>query len=206
MLTSIPRLLCFLLRSPHTLRRRTTRGGRRLAPLLILISRFLCSLLTLHRRTTRGGRRLGSPTNCDHPLTFLACAQKDYTRGEETGLPAYLEHMLEYILNRPDQTGIVYCLSRDESETVAAQARAWGCGVWGKKERGRQGGRAGHGSTLLPTPDAAPPTLPPCCFSMPCYPPHPTPTHMHADSGPHGGLSRALPRRDDPPPAHAGAE
>eukprot|EP00887_Chlorella_sp_A99_P007924 scaffold12.g7924.t1 len=48
---------------------------------------------------------------------------KDFAKSDETGLPAYLEQMLEYIMNRPGQTGIVYCLSRDDSETVAGQIR-----------------------------------------------------------------------------------
>ncbi|KAL6785285.1 RECQ1 [Auxenochlorella protothecoides x Auxenochlorella symbiontica] len=55
-------------------------------------------------------------------LTFKVI-QKDYKRNEESMLPGYLHHMLEYIMSRGDATGIVYCLSRDESEGVAAAIR-----------------------------------------------------------------------------------
>ncbi|KDD75215.1 hypothetical protein H632_c805p0, partial [Helicosporidium sp. ATCC 50920] len=54
------------------------------------------------------------------PNLRISVIQKDYTKDPETQMSAYLQSMLEYIGSRPRDTGIVYCLSRDESESVAA--------------------------------------------------------------------------------------
>ncbi|EFN55525.1 hypothetical protein CHLNCDRAFT_133956 [Chlorella variabilis] len=48
------------------------------------------------------------------------CFRKDYTRSEDSGLEGYMEEMMVYIQNHREGSGIVYCLSRDNTETSAA--------------------------------------------------------------------------------------
>jgi len=55
-------------------------------------------------------------------LTFRVIP-KDYTLDKDSGLQAWQLRLLEYILERPRETGIVYCLSRDDTEAMAALAR-----------------------------------------------------------------------------------
>ncbi|GAB4821155.1 hypothetical protein N2152v2_008201 [Parachlorella kessleri] len=53
----------------------------------------------------------------------FSVVEKSFVASEESGLPEYMEEMLTYIMEHREQTGIVYCLSRDESEDVARQIR-----------------------------------------------------------------------------------
>lgn len=51
-------------------------------------------------------------------LTFRVIS-KDYNKHPETGLTFWEVEMLKYVAERPQQSGIVYCLSRDDAETTA---------------------------------------------------------------------------------------
>jgi len=55
-------------------------------------------------------------------LTFRVIP-KDYSIDQETKRPVWENTMLQFIADRPRQTGIVYCLSRDDAENTALRIR-----------------------------------------------------------------------------------
>jgi bloom syndrome protein len=55
-------------------------------------------------------------------LTFRVCP-KDYAPDKESGLQAWQARLLQYVAARPRDTGIVYCLSRDDTEETARLLR-----------------------------------------------------------------------------------
>ena len=57
------------------------------------------------------------------PNLSLHVVPKDTKKMKESGLPKYMEHMLCYIAERAVETGIVYCLSRQDTEQMAKVIR-----------------------------------------------------------------------------------
>ena len=55
-------------------------------------------------------------------LTFRV-VPKDYSVDKESKRPTWETQLVDFIKNRPEETGIVYCLSRDDAESTAAIIR-----------------------------------------------------------------------------------